>query len=220
MKKIFHTKKNHLILFFFAIALFFIYALTFLPVFASENKEKNNKIQITADNLNIKSKENSAEFSGNVQASGENFTITADNLKIYYKKNAADNVNSTDNKSIDKIVASGNVLVVADGKIATSENVQYTTKDQILVLTGKEVTFTDGNNSVTGSKIIFNRITGNVKVKRDIAKRVTAILYSNDKADTSGDLTHLEPDKDKTEVNAPLKQSEASAETDMESIEP
>jgi len=217
VKKIFHTKKNHLTLSFFAIALFFTYALTFLPVFASENQEKNNKIQITADNLNIKSKENSAEFSGNVQASGENFTITADNLKIYYKKDAADNVNSTDNKSIDKIVASGNVLVAADGKIATSENVQYTTKDQILVLTGKEVTFTDGNNSVTGSKIIFNRITGNVKVKRDIAKRVTAILYSNDKTDTSGDLTHLESDKDKTEVKAPLKQSEASAETDMES---
>ncbi len=216
MKKIFHTKKNHLILSFFAVALFFSYTFTFLPVFASENKDKNNKIQITADNLNIKNKENSAEFSGNVQASGENFTITADNLKIYYKKDAADNVNSTDNKSIDKIVASGNVLVTADGKIATSENVQYTTKDQILVLTGEKVTFTDGNNSVTGSKIIFNRITGNVKVKRNIAKRVTAILYSENKTDTSGVLTHPESDEDKTEFKTHLKQSDVSAETDME----
>ena len=210
MKKILHTNKNHQTLSVFAAALFFAYTFTSLPLFASESKEKNNKIQITADNLSIKNKENAAEFSGNVEASGENFTITADNLKIYYKKDGADKINSTDNKSIDKIVANGNVLVATDDKIATSENVQYTTKDQVLVLTGETVTFKDGNNSVTGSKIIFNRITGNVKVKRDIAKPVTAILYLKNKTDTPGELT--DPKSGEDIISPPLKLPDTSAD--------
>ncbi len=197
VKKIFHINKNHIVLSFFAAVFFFTYTFAHPSLSASENKEKNNKIQITADDLSIKSKENYAEFSGNVRASVENFTITANNLKIYYKKNGADKVNSTDNKSIDKIIANGKVLIVTDGKIATSETVQYTTKDQVLVLTGKTVTFKDGNNSVTGSKIIFNRITGNVKIKRGIAKRVTAILYSKDKTDTSKEPADLETNDNK-----------------------
>ncbi len=181
MKTLFYNKKNYRLLYVFIVTLFFTGTFSFGSVFASDIEKKNSNIRITADNLNIKNKENFAEFSGNVQAVENDFSINSNKLKIYYKGDAKNSAKKTGKESIDKIVAYGDVLIKINGKTATAESAQYTTNDQIIILTGENVKVISEKNSITGTKIILDRISGNIKVEGKSTSRVKAIFYSKDK---------------------------------------
>jgi lipopolysaccharide export system protein LptA len=182
----------------FLFFLFFIYAIGFsffciVSSFAADEAE-SDKIQITADNLNINNEENYAEFIGTVKAVHKGMTIDSDRLKIYYDKGPENSGTfSQDEKSIEKIIAEGNVTIVSEDRIANADKADYVTKTGVLVLTGEDARITNGKNSITGGKIIFNRFLGNVKVVADPQKRVKAIFFANTK---SSEFNLLESGKD------------------------
>ena len=162
-------------------------------------KKEEKKIRITADRLVGSYDKNYAEFTGSVEAVFENFIIKSDSLKIYYNRDPGKKEKPNAGKeSIDKIIASGNVKIWADGKEATTQQAVYTTETMVLVLTGKNSTLSSDKNYVSGSKITIDRSKNTVKVESSVEKRVKALFYS-----TKG-LSH-KPDPDKPSLDSTKK---------------
>jgi lipopolysaccharide export system protein LptA len=162
----------------------------FNPVysFAGEKMQKQkkeggeNKIHITADRLIAEGNSNNAEFIGNVRAVQETTVITSAKLKIFYKKDPSGSKdNAKGAESIKEIIATGNVKILFDDKIAETEQAVYTAETRVLELNGPDSKITSGKNIISGSKIIFFRDDGRVKVEGSGNKRVEAFFESEGK---------------------------------------
>lgn len=153
--------------------------------------KEEKKIRITADRLVGSYDRNYAEFTGSVEAVFENFIIKSDSLKIYYNRDPEKKEKpQAGGESIEKIIASGNVKIWADGKEATTPQAVYTTETMVLVLIGKNSTLSSDKNYVSGSKITIDRSKNTVKVESSVEKRVKALFYS-----TKGLSPKPDPDK-------------------------
>jgi lipopolysaccharide export system protein LptA len=140
------------------------------------------KIHITADRLVADGNAGNAEFIGNVRAEQDTTVINSERLKIFYKKDASgagENIKAEE--SIKEIIATGNVRILLDDKIAETQQAVYTAETRILVLIGPDSKITSGNNTISGSKITFYREDGRVKVDGSANKRVEAFFESGGK---------------------------------------
>jgi len=142
---------------------------------------KNMTIHITADRLISDKNAGYAEFIGNVKAVQEDTVITADRLKIFLKKNL-DNKGpvSVNEESIHEIVASGNVKIKFDNRLAVTEQAVYNTDTMVLVLTGDNSKIVSENDSISGEKITLYRTDGRINVESGSKKRVEAVFYSGE----------------------------------------
>ena len=143
----------------------------------SDKSSENKKIHISADRLVSYSDDGYIEFIGNVRATQKDGVVEADSLKVFLKINQAKNKITTDEDSIKKIVAAGNVKIVFNNRIATAQQAVYTTKDSVLILSGPDSKVVSGNDSISGAKIILYRVDGRIKVESSAEKRVEAVFY-------------------------------------------
>ena len=143
---------------------------------------EDRKIHITADKLISDNEVDYAEFIGNVRATQEDTVITADRLKIFVKKNP-DNKDApgAGTQSINKIIASGNVKINFDNRVAVTSQAVYNTETRVLVLSGDNSRIISGKDSISGEKITLYRTTGRITVESSKEKRVEAVLYSGEK---------------------------------------
>jgi lipopolysaccharide export system protein LptA len=141
----------------------------------------SGEIKITADNLIANSKENSAEFSGNVKAVQKDTVITSDRLKIFFKSGTDNNKENPDPDALQKIVITGNVEIKFDKRVAVTQEAVYITQGKRLVLKGPNTKITSGKDTITGEKITLFRDTGRVQVEGSRANRVEAIIYPGEK---------------------------------------
>ena len=133
---------------------------------ADDTASTDGKIQITADRLISDSANNQAEFVGNVHAIQGQTRITADSLKIFFsKKSAGDDTGPA--QSLEKLVASGNVQIKFDNRLAVARQAVYITAERVLILTGPDATITSGENTISGEKITFYRTDGRFTVEGD-----------------------------------------------------
>ena len=145
--------------------------------------ESVKKIHITADRLIAEGNSNNAEFIGNVRAVQETTVITSNKLKIFYKKDSSGiEDNSKGEESIKEIIATGNVKILFDDKIAETEQAVYTAETRILVLNGPNSKITSGKNTISGSKITFFRDDGRINVEGSGKNRVEAFFESDGKS--------------------------------------
>jgi len=172
------------------LAVFFILGTAFDLFFAFADDEsskpgqdnENKRVHITSDNMISDREANYLEFFGNVRASQEKTVITADRLKIYYKSGLDKKENQPGfEESIKKILASGNVTIEFDDKVAVADQAVYMMETGILVLTGANSTITSGNNFISGEKITLHRADGRITVEGSQKKRVEATFYSKEK---------------------------------------
>jgi lipopolysaccharide export system protein LptA len=167
----------------------FVGAIVFMPVTTvaadsalSPNGTENDKIRITADRLIAESETKHIEFVGNVKVTQGTSVITADRVKVFYHRISGNKAGSiVGEKSIEKIIASGNINIQFENILAVSEQAVYTLDKKILVLTGPGSKISSKGNSVTGEKIILNRSNERITVEGGNQKRVEAILYSDQK---------------------------------------
>jgi lipopolysaccharide export system protein LptA len=138
-------------------------------------------IRITAERLVTDSKESSAEFSGHVRAIQGNTVITAQRLKIYYQSGGDADQPVAGSESLKKIIASGDVEIKFDNRVAVTQEAVYITDDKRLVLTGPNSKITSGKDSVSGSKITFFRSNGRIQVESEQGNRVEAVIYPGEK---------------------------------------
>ena len=143
---------------------------------------EDRKIHITADKLISDNEVDYAEFIGNVRVTQEDTVITADRLKIFVKKNS-DNKGTpgVGTQSIHKIIASGNVEINFDNKVAVTRQAVYNTETGVLILSGDNSRIISGKDSISGEKITLYRTTGRITVESSKEKRVEAVLYSDEK---------------------------------------
>lgn len=184
---------------------FFIITALFSFSFAQEmslsKDQSKEKIHVTADSLSSESNAKFAEFKGNVKVTQGDFVIISDSLKILYKESGGDKKAGT-TESIDKIIATGNVKIESDEATAFSQQAEYDTNSMIMVLTGEDSRVLDRKNSVTGSKITFNRKDGLVKAEGDGKKRVSAVFFPDEKK-----VPGKEPEKKKPLYTAAVTQT-------------
>jgi lipopolysaccharide export system protein LptA len=148
----------------------------------SSNGTENDKIHITADRLIAESESKHIEFIGNVRVTQGSSVITADRVKIFYHRISGNKAGSiVGEKSIEKIIASGNINIRFENILAVSEQAVYILDTKVLLLTGPDSKISSKGNSVTGEKIILNRANESITVEGGNQKRVEAVLYSDEK---------------------------------------
>lgn len=143
-----------------------------------EKTPEKSKIHITADTLTTDSQSNFAEFKGNVRATQEETVIIADSLKIYYKRGQGSTPGAS---AITKIIATGNVKITFDEKVAVTEKAVYTAKTRVMVLSGPNSKITSGKDSLSGEKITYYRDDGRIRVESGKKQRVEAVFFSGGK---------------------------------------
>jgi lipopolysaccharide export system protein LptA len=142
---------------------------------AGDDAAAERTIHVTAERLVSDSNNNQAEFIGNVHATQGNTQITADRLKLFFSKKA-DTDETASAQSLEKLVASGNVQIKFDNRLAVAKQAVYITAERVLVLTGPDATVTSGENTISGEKITFYRTDGRFTVEGGSGGQVKATI--------------------------------------------
>jgi lipopolysaccharide export system protein LptA len=141
-----------------------------------------NMIKITSNRLESDSKLKTAEFIGNVIARQASTVINAERLKIFYQGDIGNRAGPvSNNNAITKIIASGNVQIKMDDREAEADTATYITKTKELTLIGADAKVSQGDNFISGSKIIFYRSDGRTIVEGNQKNQVKAVFYPKDK---------------------------------------
>lgn len=120
-------------------------------------------IHIESDKLEIKDKENRADFSGHVVVVQGTTTLKAGTMTVYYKSGDSPMTNAG-NGDIDRILVNDGVTLNSGTQSATGEKGHFEMADQLLVLEGKQVVLSDGNNVFTGCRLTVHMETGEAKL--------------------------------------------------------
>ncbi|MDB5523714.1 MAG: hypothetical protein JWM58_1477 [Rhizobium sp.] len=147
-----------------AVASLFATAVT--PVLAQDRSNKveglalskNKPIQIEADKLEIHEQDKQALFDGNVKVVQGTMTLNAAHMIVFYK---GDSSAVTSGKGdIDRIEVTGSVTVFSGNQSARGDKGSFDMRRELLVLTGKQVVLTAGNNISTGCKLTVEMNSG------------------------------------------------------------
>ncbi len=141
-------------------------ALTLLPLSAAERKSQINglalsndtPIQIESDKLEIHEQEKRAIFSGNVKVAQGKTTLRAGHMVVYYT--AEGGSVSSGAAAIDHIEVSQKVLLSSGKQNASADSGVFNMKTETLVLEGKKVVLSEGQNIFTGCKLTVLMKTG------------------------------------------------------------
>jgi lipopolysaccharide export system protein LptA len=134
-----------------------------------------NKIRITAQRLVSNTADNLAEFIGDVKANQGETEITADSLKVFFSSQNEDGETSPA-QSLEKLVATGNVEIKFDNRLAVARQAVYITAQRVLILKGPGARITSGENTITGETITFYRADGRFTVEGGSNGRVSAVI--------------------------------------------
>jgi len=122
------------------------------------------------------------ELSGNVEVIYQSYVINSDRLKIYFFETATITKKDTDKKDegakIEKIVATGNVKIKFDNRVATSEKAEYFIKTEDLILSGKDTRIEFDGNSFVGTRVTFNRVTQKMSMEGSKDTQLKGIIIS------------------------------------------
>jgi len=141
--------------------------------------ETSGQIHITADKLISSTNDNRAEFIGNVKVKQGETQIDADRLQIFFSK-ASGSESASPEQSLERLVASGNVKIIVDNRLAVANKAVYKTKERLLTLTGPGAKITSGENTISGETITFYRDDGRFTVDGGTGGRVEAVILPNE----------------------------------------
>ena len=158
------------------------------------------KIQIRSDSLVADNQSKVAEFIGNVKASQGDTVIESDRLKVYYGSGGRPSADPEDLAAqVEKIVASGNVRIRFENRLAVAQEAVYNVLSQVFILSGEGTRVTSGSSYIVGKKITLRRKDGQVVVIGGKSEQVEAVFYPEDaKKQPSG----TQPDSDGAESSS------------------
>ena len=118
-------------------------------------------IQIESDRLDIDDGSSSAVFNGNVNVVQGDTVLQSGKMIVYYGGGGSVTAGATD---IEKIEVSGGVVLQSGNQTATADRGLFNMVAQTLVLTGKEVVLSQGDNILVGCKLTVTMQTGDARV--------------------------------------------------------
>ncbi|MGD9330336.1 MAG: lipopolysaccharide transport periplasmic protein LptA, partial [Desulfobacterales bacterium] len=123
-------------------------------------------INIAADRLDVDNRNRTFVFKGNVKVVQGTTVITSEQLKILYSTDGSPTSPAANaGGRIRDIEASGNVVILFDGRTAKSDRALYSAEQDTLTLLGDKATVIDGPNTIRGSKITLYRAKGRITVE-------------------------------------------------------
>ncbi len=138
------------------------HAQTFSDSFAGFGSNSKEPVEIEATNLQVRDKDKSAIFSGNVVVTQGETKLEAERLIVFYKGSMAngDADGQAVQQTISRIEAKGNVLISSKDQVATGDDASFDMNKQVVVMTGKKVVLSQGPNVVVGKRLVINLETG------------------------------------------------------------
>ncbi len=144
---------------------------------------KGGPVSITADALDVNSNDHITTWKGHVEALQDDNRLRADLLNIYYKSTRpagapkpAAGAPGADFNQIDHMDATGDVYLVTPTQVVRGDHAVYTAADDTVVITGK-VVVTQGQNVLTGQRMVVNQATGQSRMEG----APHAVVYPNQK---------------------------------------
>ena len=129
-------------------------------------------VQIESDKLEVRENENIAVFTGNVAVVQDKTLLKAGKLIVYYADDGGSA--TTGSASIDRLEATEKVYMKSENQIATGDVGTFDMKSEVLVLSGKQVVLTEGENIATGCKLTVQMKSGLAKL--DGCGRVSMVV--------------------------------------------
>lgn len=122
--------------------------------FGSIKADPTLPVEVTADTLDVNQADGSAEFLGNVLIGQGEMRLSAKRVLVIYNQ---------DNSAIDRMEATGDVVLVSGPDAAEADRADYSIDTGIIVMTGN-VLLTQGLNALTSDKMTVNLITGTAQM--------------------------------------------------------
>lgn len=119
--------------------------MLFLPTLLFSEEGKKYPINITSDSMEAETKANKVTFNGNVVARQKDMTIKSDKLTATYSEGG---------KELREVLATGNVRITQQDKIATADNALFLDVERKIILTGSPKVW-QGKDIVSGDRIIY-----------------------------------------------------------------
>lgn len=130
--------------------------------------KESGPINIEADALEVRDKNNTATFIGNVVVRRNDVTIRAGVMKVLYQGNAMPGAtaepSAAPNQQIKRIDMSGRVLFAQKDQQATGDSATYDKGAEMLTMHGN-VVLTQGQNVARGQKLIVNMRNGAARLE-------------------------------------------------------
>jgi lipopolysaccharide export system protein LptA len=115
-----------------------------LPSLVAAADENTQPIHITSNSMEAETKTNTVIFKGNVVAKQKDMTITSDELTAVY----------SDGKELKEVLATGNVRITQQNKIAAAEKALFLNAERKIILTGNPKVW-EGRDVISGDRIIY-----------------------------------------------------------------
>ncbi len=122
--------------------------------FGSMKSDPTLPVEVTADNLDVNQADGSAEFTGNVLIGQGEMRLSANRVLVIYNQEAG---------GIDRLQATGDVILVNGPDAAEADKADYTIGTGIIVMTGN-VLLTQGPNALTSNHMTINLTTGTAQM--------------------------------------------------------
>jgi len=113
----------------------------------------DDPVQIEGDRLEMRENEGLAIFDGNVSVVQGDTILRTGRLVIHYDTSGGAGSIGTGEAAIEKLEVSDGVNIQTGEQVATGDQGVYDMRQEILVLTGKQVTLSEGGNVATGCKL-------------------------------------------------------------------
>jgi lipopolysaccharide export system protein LptA len=117
-------------------------------------------IEVESDRLEVRDRENIAIFSGNVTLIQGRLLLRTIKMTVYYSGEGGGGGPTAGGADIERVEAEGRVYLKQDTQVATGDHGSFDMASGVMVLTGKEVVLTEGENVVVGCKLTSNMNTG------------------------------------------------------------
>lgn len=123
-----------------------------------KNHDSNAPVNFTADRIEVQDRADRVLVSGNVEVTQSGMTLNAARMTVAYK-NQPGGGTSTNGIQIDRIDASGNVVVRKADQTASGNVAIYDLNAKLITMLGN-VALTQGSNRLTGGRLVMDLNSG------------------------------------------------------------
>ena len=162
--------------------LILLFLFTQVSFAAQEEKPADKKqppadLKITSDKMVASKAQSMVEFMGKVKAVRADSVLLANSVKVFFHSSETKKKGQS---NVKRILATGNVEYTEGERKAFSDQADYDTANEILVLTGEQARLLTGKSWITGKKITLFKAQDRVVVESTEKTRVEAFFDAED----------------------------------------
>lgn len=144
----------------------------------AEKKQAPSLVRINSHDLVYSDAERKGVFRGSVVAQSGEMTIRSAQAEVFLSDlSTKSNNNKNVRSQVDRLIATGNIILTQPGRKATGDKLVYTASDGKMILTGTDSVlphlYDETHGNVTGDALIFNSRDDSVDVEGQGQKSIT-----------------------------------------------